>query len=308
MIINKTMIESINEILNFRYNKEKFQKFIKGNTEVIKCFDQSPAVFNHFRFVISQQSVSPEINSNALSNDVLCHPDCIDKLDDILKTHNIERLDNLVCAGGDRKLSESLADLASFKHLFKHIYYEAKDIPCSWVTSIPMGVNVAYILRCGENAALHYINKQKQQKSKLIAAAFGSKWPVLNVTIKDRRELIKYIETANVIDDVFCNPVKYFSEISQYKFFACPIGRGIQTPKICEAILCETVPVVTDHILHKEFRDIYKLPILIVKDWSEVTTDFLNYVYESRFKYVNWQVEKSKFLAKSFEFFIQQNS
>ena len=79
------------------------------------------------------------------------------------------------------------------------------------------------------------------------------------------------------------------------------LGTGIQTPKICESILCETVPVVTNHIAHRELRDIYDLPLLIVDKWEDLTEDFLNEAYESKYKHINWQKEKSKFLVENFQ-------
>ena len=103
------------------------------------------------------------------------------------------------------------------------------------------------------------------------------------------------------MDNMFCNPLDYFEVLSDYKFFACPLGNGIQTPKICESILCETVPVVTSHIAHTELRDIYDLPLLIVDNWEDLTEEFLSEAYENKFKYIDWQKEKAKFLVENFK-------
>ncbi len=234
-----------------------------------------------------------------MTNDVFCDVTILSKLKHVLTGRRFQ-FNNLVCAGDDIHLSANIEYLKEVKHLFKKIYYEAKDIECDWVTTIPMGTIMFYMLRCGGDQILHHINKPKN-KTKLISSAFGSRWPKLTNKIKDRSSLVAFTRSSQFMDNMFCDPLDYFEKLSDYKFFACPLGNGIQTPKICESILCETVPVVTNHIAHRELRDIYDLPLLIVNKWEDLTAELLNEAYESKFKHVDWQKEKAKFLVENFQ-------
>ena len=293
------MITSITDILNFRYKSKflawDFPKILQQN-KIEEALTSPPPVFEKFKVRIFQQ---PQVNVESVTNDVFCDVKQLSRLKPILTSHPFQ-FDNLVCAGDDVHLSANLKHLIEVKHLFKNIYYEAKDIECDWVTTIPMGTIMAYMLRCGGDQILHHINKPKN-KTKLIGSAFGSKYPKLTSIIDDRKLLADFTQSSPFMDNMFCDPLDYFEKLSDYKFFACPLGNGIQTPKICESILCETVPVVTNHIAHKELRDIYDLPLLIVDKWEDLTEELLNEAYENKFKHTDWQKEKSKFLVENFK-------
>jgi len=302
------MINSIHDILNFRYDP-RFLKWFKPNLlsqqEIEDILLKEPRVFTNFKVIIHTQKIY--VNPNSVTNDVYCDVKKVNKIKETLShfkkqsdSSNEIRLDNLVCAGNDWLLSLNIEFLKEVRHLFKKIYYEAKNIECDWVTTIPMGTIMGYILRCGGDQILHHINKPKN-KTKLIGSAFGSRWPHLTAKISDRRSLADFTQSSPFMDNMFCNPLGYFEKLSDYKFFACPLGNGIQTPKICESILCETVPVVTNHIAHRELRDIYDLPLLIVDKWEDLTEELLNQSYESKYKHLDWQKEKAKFLVENFQ-------
>jgi len=183
-----------------------------------------------------------------------------------------------------------------------------KNVECDWVQTIPMGMIMPYMLRNGGNKViLPQINKKKS-KPKLIASAFGSKWPHLTNTVKDRRKLKNFTENSSFMDNMFCNPVEYYERLCDYKFFACPLGNGnMQTPRICECIMCETVPVVTNHISHRELRDIYGFPLLIIDDWTDLTEAFLNEQWVKGHSRIDWDKQKSKFLIKNFNKLLSYN-
>jgi len=293
------MINSIHDILNFRYDP-RFLTWFKSNLlsqqEIEKHLLIAPLVFKNFNISIIHQQIN--VNTDFTTNNVYCDVARLRRIKTILTNHPGE-FDSLVCAGDDIHLSKNIEYLKEVKHLFKHIYYEAKDIECDWVTTIPMGTIMAYMLRCGGDQILHQINKPKT-KTRLIGSAFGSRWPSVTKTVQDRGLLAEFTRSSQFMDNMFCDPLDYFEKLSDYKFFACPLGNGIQTPKICESILSETVPVVTNYIAHRELRDIYNLPLLIVDKWDDLTEDFLNEAYKNKYKHVDWQKEKSKFLVGNF--------
>lgn len=302
------MISDIKHILNFRYDPNKYlnqwgnDKLYGDELYIQKTLKEHPEVYDHFKLIIYFNRY--HINDNAPSNDVLCSPFTVENLPSIITNYKFNSFGNLVCTGADKHLSKNIKYLHDIKSRFNKIYYEAKDIECDWVQTIPMGMIMAYMLRNGGNdVILPQINAIKN-KTKLIASAFGSKFPFLIKKIVDRLALKNFTSNCGFIDDIFCEPNKFYENLLGYKFFACPIGSGIQTPKICECIMCETVPVVTDHVVHRELRDIYGLPLLIVNEWTDLTKQFLNNQWNLVYSKVDWVEQKSKFLGKNFNRFL----
>ena len=105
---------------------------------------------------------------------------------------------------------------------------------------------------------------------------------------------------SEFVDNIFCEPLVYYETLAAYKYFLAPLGNGIQTPKICECIMCGVVPVVTDHVAHRDLRDLYDLPLLIVKDWTDVTENYLREQWEQVYSLINWNKHKAKYLVKNF--------
>lgn len=313
------LIKDLSELLNFRHNPKKFLLWDSVKRDITdyeeRALNAYPDVYGHFGFaaldvkavrkngfVIPESKLRPEAlhKRNVYSRDVFIKPARTKQMIREFIREGPGCYDNLVIAGEDTKLSSIIHYFRPFKHLFKQIYIEAKDIECDWVRAIPMGVNYAYTLRSGGNeVVLPHINKKKN-KTKLIASAFGSKWGHLTQRIPDRRRLKRFTTESDFMDDMFCDPLEYYEKLCDYKFFASPLGQGIQTPKICESILCETVPVVTDHVAHRELRDIYGLPLLIVKKWKDLNEDFLNEQWDAVYSKLDWDTQKNKFLARNF--------
>jgi len=295
------MITDIGEILNFRHDEAYLSEEWWGKNVNLKPFEKYlkpyPKIYNYFGLVIDS---SGKCIYSKRSRDVFCAVKNIDLLPEIMQDVNL-RFNNLICAGDDGLLSQKINHLKKIRKNFKNIYFEAKNIECSWVRILPMGMIMPYMIRNGGNEAIiNQINKKKN-KNKLIASAFGSKWPELILKIKDRQELQKAAQKFNFIDDMFCQPKEYYSNLCDYKFFTAPLGNGVQTPKICECVMCETVPIVTNHIAHRELRDTYKLPLLIINRWSDLSVKFLNQQWEKTYSKIDWNKEKKKFLVNNFK-------
>ena len=295
-------IHSISEILNFRHNKKFLSRdwwgrdFPREYDAYSDNLKTPPAVYTHFKYVLHSDIHE---NSHRKNKDVFCYSNDQHLIKKLTSEHSVN-FDNLVVMGDDANLSERIEELSIIRHRFSKIYYEAKDIACDWVHILPMGMNMAYMIRNGGNSILEYMNEPKN-KSKLVASAFGSKWPHLTDKINDRRNLQNFTRNNNFVDDMFCNPIDYFSRLSEYKYFLCPLGNGIQTPKICECIMCEVVPIVTDHIAHRELRDLYDLPILVVEDWPSLTEQCLNDQWNQVHSSIEWDKHKRKYMVENFE-------
>jgi hypothetical protein len=68
----------------------------------------------------------------------------------------------------------------------------------------------------------------------------------------------------------------YLRQLATHQFVLAPRGNGIDTHRIWEAIYMGAVPVVRFvPEMHRQWRDVDRLPILFVDDWSQLTEDFL---------------------------------
>ena len=82
----------------------------------------------------------------------------------------------------------------------------------------------------------------------------------------------------NNIHNKILDHKRYYRNLKKYKFIISPEGNGIDCHRHYEALLSGSIPIVERnlHIVNK-----YKCcPILYTKDYSEITEDYLNKVYE----------------------------
>jgi hypothetical protein len=91
---------------------------------------------------------------------------------------------------------------------------------------------------------------------------------------QDRRDAIAKVSR----ELVFYEPHKVSRTISwnnmiQYKYVISPHGNGLDCHRTWEAIILGCIPIVKTSPLDTMFEG---LPVLIVKDWSEVTQDLLD--------------------------------
>jgi len=64
----------------------------------------------------------------------------------------------------------------------------------------------------------------------------------------------------------------YKNDLQKYQFILCPWGNGIDTHRIWEALYLGSIPVVMEH---KTFSNLINLPIIFVKNYREISYDFL---------------------------------
>lgn len=69
----------------------------------------------------------------------------------------------------------------------------------------------------------------------------------------------------------------YLIDIAQSKFVISPHGNGLDCHRTWEALLMGSIPIVKTSSLDSLYED---LPVVIIKEWQEVTEDFLNKKYE----------------------------
>ncbi len=70
----------------------------------------------------------------------------------------------------------------------------------------------------------------------------------------------------------------FCKNLNRYSFCICPRGNGTDTHRLWEALYMGCIPICKDYIAHRFEQP---LPILFVKDWSDITEDLLEKTLES---------------------------
>jgi len=69
----------------------------------------------------------------------------------------------------------------------------------------------------------------------------------------------------------------YLEQLVRHKYVLTPVGNGLDTHRMWEALYLGCIPIMLREEWNKDFRD---LPICFVDDWGQVTSDFLKAQYE----------------------------
>jgi hypothetical protein len=80
---------------------------------------------------------------------------------------------------------------------------------------------------------------------------------------------------------------KYLEEIRNHRFCICPRGNGVDSHRIWECLYLGCIPICKNSVTLQQFSGL--LPILFVDDWSEVTPEYLEKVYDE-FSKRDWDV------------------
>ena len=66
-------------------------------------------------------------------------------------------------------------------------------------------------------------------------------------------------------------------DLASSKFVLCPRGNGLDCHRTWECLLMGAIPIVKTSPLDPLFED---LPVLIVRNWEDISEEFLNRQYE----------------------------
>ena len=69
---------------------------------------------------------------------------------------------------------------------------------------------------------------------------------------------------------------EYLKDLAEAKFVLCPRGNGLDCHRVWESICMGSIPIVKTSASDSLFQD---LPVVIIKDWREVTEEFLEQKY-----------------------------
>ena len=241
-------------------------------------------------------------NSIRFPKSVFCHPNILESFAEFL-SNNFETFqrDSFLAIGGEDTLlsKQNNNTMLSLKKFFKTIFYEAYDFSSKDIEIMPIGLTEFY-LRGIENLVYELSNTNKK-KEHLIMNAFGAFWPQLNNVIGDRMTAIEFSSKNLFVNSGPFEREKYFENLSTHKYMLCPLGNGMQSPKIIEAILNCCIPIMTDNITSRSLNK-KGFPILIVNKWTEITEKKLNENYDRLETEIKVFREKVKDLDKWWNF------
>ena len=285
-MISLEMATRSKEILHFRWKPAIFKQWSYPKNADLQSLESPPQSHRLFEIVIwkSDNNHKSYHYDNGHKGCILVHPDKLN----VLTSDEFRNLrgEVLVVAGDDTKLSKNHTFIDDLKARFRRILYEAKDVDDPNVETVPMGFHIAYLLRCGGYDHIDaQISTSDDKKHNLVCAAWGSKWADLDKTIDSRKSLDVFLKKSSWISREYWDPLIYFVNLSRCHFMLCPTGNGIQAPKLFEAMLCRTRPVVQRT---PAFVDLVGqgFPLLIVDKWEDVTQELLH--RELRDKTIEW--------------------
>ena len=163
-----------------------------------------------------------------------------------------------------------------------------------------MGYNRFYLQNVGIvqiEETVRRFEQGKYQKSGTLAA-WGEHWPALDNKLRDRQDADAFLKNSSFISRQHLSPADYWEKLAQSLFLLAPSGQGIQAPKLAEAWLVGTVPIVTSTPCFEDLRD-RGYPLMIINHWSELTAAKLK-KWESELHTIDWNPVRSKLTSSYF--------
>jgi hypothetical protein len=91
---------------------------------------------------------------------------------------------------------------------------------------------------------------------------------------------------------------EFYGKIAKSKYILSPEGTGIDCHRIYESIYYNAIPILKTNRMDVFYS---KLPVWIIKDWSEITEEILNHEYTARHKkLLEWKYENPNWLYPEF--------
>jgi len=172
---------------------------------------------------------------------------------------------------------------------FSCIFYEAKDIHLPGISALPMGLTEHYSRGNADHVlalARSLKRTERPPGAELsVLAAWGAWWPGLDELIPDRRRAREFASNSHLVTEQQLPSSEWFDALTQFDFMFCPLGNGIQAPKMVEAIMMGCIPIATSHPTFIELEQ-RGMPMLLLGEWEQLTEKLLKEVYPDLFRRV----------------------
>lgn len=227
-------------------------------------------------------------------NSVFCEPQYLPKLLAFLKrrwpTPPQSQSLLAVAVGPDFLLSWQRRTLMKdLSRYFPCISYEAKDIPFPGISVLPTGLMEHYSRGNADHVLALVRSLERTERAPgdglSVLAAWGAWWPGLDDLIPDRRRAREFASASPIVTAEQFPSSEWFEALTRFDFMLCPLGNGIQAPKMVEAIMMGCIPIATSHPTFVELEQ-RGMPMLLLGDWEELTEELLSEVYTDLFRRV----------------------
>ena len=85
--------------------------------------------------------------------------------------------------------------------------------------------------------------------------------------------------------------------MSEYKFCICPIGNGLDTHRLWEALYLKCVPIVINDDFINVIKNNTNLPLFILNSWDDLDVnnlpDYNSFNFENSKKYLDYNYYKN---------------
>ncbi len=137
---------------------------------------------------------------------------------------------------------------------------------------IPIGFANAYWPH-GKTKLIDQVLSEKIERDELVYVNIN-----VSTNINKRKPVYDYFKAQS-----FCsitprkNYVEYLRDLARSKFVVSPLGNGLDCHRTWEAMVMGAIPIVESSTIDPVFED---LPVLIIKNWNQITQEFLEKKYE----------------------------
>lgn len=253
-----------------------------------QCCNDVPKAYRSFDWWVSQDGVKDN-TSHPNPGMIFC------KSDVASITTLLERANQLpaLMAGQKRLLavgnedthysalaSKGLVDQLIRTNKFTRILFETKDVYTNEVGTFPLGLSDFYIVNSGAQSVKRAIlNANLEKKNKAVLAAWGAVWPELD-HLASRSQAQKFLDKSCLVSKSAVGAHDWWDVLSKHRFLMTPHGNGIQLPKVAEALMVLTIPIVQRVAAFEDLKMRYGWPIVLVDKWDEITIENLKKWHE----------------------------
>ena len=143
---------------------------------------------------------------------------------------------------------------------------------------------------CGNQDMMVKVSNETIEKKNLLYLNFRvSTYSEERQVVFDKFANEEFVKTGETIFTLEARK-RFLREIKSSKFILCPRGNGIDTHRTWEALYMGSIPIIKYENAHHLFTD---LPILFIKEWSEICEGSLNQKYEEMIN-KDWNMDKLK--------------
>lgn len=132
-----------------------------------------------------------------------------------------------------------------------------------FIHPLPIGFENRNWLKNGKLSVLRNV-KIKDNKRNKIFCAFNTS------TNKERIKILHHLDLNNNVEYFRrISHKRYMDTLSEYKVSICPPGNGVDTHRIWESLLVETLPIVEQSIFTENLFSL-GVPLLLINSWDEL--------------------------------------